>query len=160
MSIKKLINAYEPKTHEHELSENLKVIYVETSFDDSFSKAKDLLKLLNGALKAKKVEHDGKPTLDLDLDFTAVSNNFSSGEMATIEVFIRKNCKLFLKNEGEWLFAELDEMDFAFNREHGTYLPFLFEGVKFHFAKHLPSGTGLLANLANKAVNKMAAQMS
>ena len=160
MSIKKLINAYEPKTHEHELSENLKVIYVETSFDASFSKAKDLLKLLNGALKAKKVEHDGKPTLDLDLDFTAVSNNFASGEMTTIEVFIRKNCKLFLKSEGEWLHAELDEMDFAFNQEHGTYLPFLFEGVKFHFAKHLPSGTGLLANLANQAVNKMTAQMN
>ena len=44
MSIKKLINAYEPKTHEHELSENLKVIYVETGFDSSFNKAKDLLK--------------------------------------------------------------------------------------------------------------------
>ena len=160
MSIKKLINAYEPKTHEHELSENLKVIYVETSFDASFSKAKDLLKLLNGALKAKKVDHNGKPTLDLDLDFTAVSNNFASGEMATIEAYIRKNCKLFLKHEGEWLHVELDEMDFAFNQEHGTYLPFLFEGVKFHFAKHLPSGTGLLANLANQAVNKMTAQMN
>ena len=160
MSIKNLINAYEPKTHEHELSENLKVIYVETGFYASLTKAKDLLKLLNGALKAKKVDHDGKPTLDLDLDFTAVSNNLSSGEMESIEAFIRRNCKLFLKHEGEWLLVELDEMDFAFNQEHGTYLPFLFEGVKFHFAKHLPSGTGLLANLANKAVNKMAAQMN
>lgn len=158
MSIKHLINEYQPETKEIELGENLKAILIETGFDASYSKAKELLKLLNGALKAKKVEVDDKPTLDLDLDFTAISNNFSSGEMKSIEDFIRKNCRLMLKHNDEWLnvdVAKKEEVDFAFNVNHGQYLPFLIEGVKFHFAKHLPSGNGLLANLANQAVNKL-----
>lgn len=162
MSIQHLINEYQPETKEVELGENLKAIFIETGFNASYNKAKELLKLLNGALKAKKVEVDGKPTLDLDLDFTAISNNFSSGEMKSIEDFIRTNCRLLLKHNGEWLNVDTKknaEIDFAFNTNHGQYLPFLIEGVKFHFAKHLPSGNGLLANLANQAVNKMTANL-
>lgn len=155
MSIKHLINAYEPQTKEAMLSDNLKVVFIEATFNDSFSKAKELLKLLNGALKAKTVKVDSKDTLDMDIDFTAISSNLASGEMKTIEAFIRKNCKLFLQDGGEWHHVLVDEMDFAFNQENGTYIPFLVDGVKFHFAKHLPSGNGLLASLANKAINKM-----
>lgn len=168
MSIQHLINAYTPETKESvfglngedgEVIESLKVIYIQNnSLDLSKSKALELLKLLDGSLKAKTVEVDGQKTIDFDLDFTKIIGNLGSPSMKGVEDFIQRNCKMFIKDDGEWVQVDTSkkiEVDFVFHRYAGQYFNFLIEGIKFHFAKFLPSGNGLLANLANKAVNKM-----
>ena len=158
MSIKDLINAYQPETHEVTYGEDLKVVFISAPVQVSRDKALELLRLLDGSLKAKTVEVDGQKTIDFDLDFTKILANFSSGTMKNIEQFIIKNSKMYLNVNGEWRQADTAvkaEVDYVFNQHASQYFNFLIDGVKFHFAKHLPSGNGLLANLANKAVNKM-----
>ncbi len=178
MSIQHLINSYTPKTRDVVfgvkdksdesgqtfLEEHLKVIFVENGdMELSKSKAFELLNLLDGSLKAKTVKRkneEGKEVsdIDLDLDFAKIIGNINSSAMKSVEQFILKNCKLFLKHDGEWLqvdTAKKDEINYVFNLHADHYLNFQMEGIKFHFVKFLPSGTGLLANLANKAVNKM-----
>ena len=158
MSIKDLINAYQPETHEAVYDDGLKVIFISAPVQVSRDKALELLRLLDGSLKAKTVEADGQKTIDFDLDFTKILANFSSGTMKGIEQFIIKNSKMYLNVEGEWRQADTAakaEVDYVFNQHANQYFNFLIDGIKFHFAKHLPSGNGLLANLANKAVNKM-----
>jgi hypothetical protein len=158
MSIKDLINAYQPETREVTYGEDLKVIFISAPVQVSRDKALELLRLLDGSLKAKTVEVDGQKTIDFDLDFTKILANFSSGTMKNIEQFIIKNSKMYLNVNGEWRQADTAvkaEVDYVFNQHASQYFNFLIDGVKFHFAKHLPSGNGLLANLANKAVNKM-----
>jgi len=165
MSIKDLINAYQPETHEAVYDDGLKVVFISAPVQVSRDKALELLRLLDGSLKAKTVELEEldekgnkKKTIDFDLDFTKILANFSSGTMKGIEQFIIKNSKMYLNVEGEWRQADTAvkaEVDYVFNQHANQYFNFLIDGIKFHFAKHLPSGNGLLANLANKAVNKM-----
>lgn len=168
MSIQHLINAYTPETKDVMLGvceddvlvdEQIKVVFIQNnSLDLSKTKALELLKLLDGSLKAKTVEVDGQKTIDFDLDFTKIIGNLGSPTMKGVEDFIQRNCKMFIKDDGEWIqvdTAKKIEVDFVFSRYAGQYFNFLIEGIKFHFAKFLPSGNGLLANLANKAVNKM-----
>lgn len=168
MSIQHLINAYTPETKDVMLGvyeddvlvdEQIKVVFVQNnSLDLSKTKALELLKLLDGSLKAKTVEVDGQKTIDFDLDFTKIIGNLGSPSMKGVEDFIQRNCKMFIKDDGEWVqvdTAKKIEVDFVFHRYAGQYFNFLIEGIKFHFVKFLPSGNGLLANLANKAVNKM-----
>ena len=158
MSIKDLINAYQPETHEAVYDDGLKVVFISAPVQVSRDKALELLRLLDGSLKAKTVEVDGQKTIDFDLDFTKILANFSSGTMKGIEQFIIKNSKMYLNVDGEWRQADTAakaEVDYVFNQHASQYFNFLIDGIKFHFAKHLPSGNGLLANLANKAVNKM-----
>lgn len=168
MSIQHLINAYTPETKDVMLGvyeddvlvdEQIKVVFVQNnSLDLSKTKALELLKLLDGSLKAKTVEVDGQKTIDFDLDFTKIISNLGSPSMKGVEDFIQRNCKMFIKDKDEWIqvdTAKKIEVDFVFHRYAGQYFNFLIEGIKFHFAKFLPSGNGLLANLANKAVNKM-----
>lgn len=168
MSIQHLINAYTPETKDVMLGvyendvlvdEQIKVVFIQNnSLDLSKTKALELLKLLDGSLKAKTVEVDGQKTIDFDLDFTKIIGNLGSPSMKGVEDFIQRNCKMFIKDDGEWVqvdTAKKIEVDFVFSRYAGQYFNFLIEGIKFHFAKFLPSGNGLLANLANKAVNKM-----
>lgn len=168
MSIQHLINAYTPETKDVMLGvyeddvlvdEQIKVIFIQNnSLDLSKTKALELLKLLDGSLKAKTVEVDGQKTIDFDLDFTKIIGNLGSTSMKGVEDFIQRNCKMFIKDDGEWVqvdTAKKIEVDFVFHRYAGQYFNFLIEGIKFHFAKFLPSGNGLLANLADKAVNKM-----
>lgn len=176
MSIQHLINSYTPKTKdvvfgvkdedgENFIEEHLKVIFVENNnLELSKTKAFELLKLLDGSLKAKtikKINEDGQevPDIDFDLDFTKIIANINSPAMKSVEEFILKNCKMFLKHDGEWLqvdTAKKEEVNYVFAQYASHWLNFQIEGIKFHFVKFLPSGTGLLANLANKAVNKMA----
>ena len=141
------------------VDEQIKVVFIQNnSLDLSKTKALELLKLLDGSLKAKTVEVDGQKTIDFDLDFTKIIGNLGSPSMKGVEDFIQRNCKMFIKDDGEWVqvdTAKKIEVDFVFSRYAGQYFNFLIEGIKFHFAKFLPSGNGLLANLANKAVNKM-----
>ena len=158
MSIKDLINAYQPEMREAVYDDGLKVIFISAPVQVSRDKALELLRLLDGSLKAKTVEVDGQKTIDFDLDFTKILANFSSGTMKGIEQFIIKNSKMYLNVDGEWRQADTAvkaEVDYVFNQHANQYFNFLIDGIKFHFAKHLPSGNGLLANLANKAVNKM-----
>ena len=158
MSIKDLINAYTPETKEVTYEDSLKIVFISAPVQVSRDKALELLRLLDGSLKAKTVEHEGQKTIDFDLDFTKILANFSSGTMKGIEQFIIKNSKMYLNVEGEWRQADTAvkaEVDYVFNQHANQYFNFLIDGIKFHFAKHLPSGNGLLANLANKAVNKM-----
>lgn len=168
MSIQHLINAYTPETKDVMLGvyeddvlvdEQIKVVFVQNnSLDLSKTKALELLKLLDGSLKAKTVEVNGQKTIDFDLDFTKIIGNLGSPSMKGVEDFIQRNCKMFIKDGSEWVqvdTAKKIEVDFVFHRYAGQYFNFLIEGIKFHFAKFLPSGNGLLANLANKAVNKM-----
>ena len=175
MSIQHLINAYTPETKESvfglngedgEVIESVKVIYIQNnSLDLSKSKALELLKLLDGSIKAKTVETDEldesgskKKTIDFDLDFTKILGNFNSPVMKGVEEFIQKNCKMFIKHDGEWVQVDTSkkvEIDYVFTKYADQYFNFLIDGIKFHFVKFLPSGNGLLANLANKAVNKM-----
>lgn len=168
MSIQHLINAYTPETRDVMLGvyedevlvdEQIKVVFIQNnSLDLSKTKALELLKLLDGSLKAKTVEVDGQKTIDFDLDFTKIISNLGSPSMKGVEDFIQRNCKMFIKDGSEWVqvdTAKKIEVDFVFHRYAGQYFNFLIEGIKFHFAKFLPSGNGLLANLANKAVNKM-----
>lgn len=168
MSIQHLINAYTPETKDVMLGvyeddvlvdEQIKVVFIQNnSLDLSKTKALELLKLLDGSLKAKTVEVDGQKTIDFDLDFTKIIGNLGSPSMKGVEDFIQRNCKMFIKDGSEWVqvdTAKKIEVDFVFHRYAGQYFNFLIEGIKFHFAKFLPSGNGLLANLANKAVNKM-----
>ena len=167
MNFQDLINAHSPDTHESLFGEDegLKVIYISAPVQVSRDKALELLRLLDGSLKAKTVEtaeldEKGNPkkTIDFDLDFTKILANFSSGTMKGIEQFIQKNCKMYVNSNGEWIQADIskkDHIDHVFTMYASQYFNFLIEGIKFHFAKHLPSGNGLLANLANKAVNKM-----
>ena len=168
MSIQHLINAYTPETKESvfrasgendDFVEVIKVIHVQNNNSDlSKSKALELLKLLDGSIKAKTVEVDGQKTIDFDLDFTKILGNLNSPVMKDIEQFIQKNCKMFIKDKGEWVqvdTAKKVEIDYVFTKYANQYFNFLIDGIKFHFLKFLPSGTGLLANLANKAVNKM-----
>ena len=168
MSIQHLINAYTPETKESvfglngedgEVIESVKVIYIQNnSLDLSKSKALELLKLLDGSIKAKTVEIDGQKTIDFDLDFTKILGNFNSPVMKGVEEFIQKNCKMFIKHDGEWVQVDTSkkvEIDYVFTKYADQYFNFLIDGIKFHFVKFLPSGNGLLANLANKAVNKM-----
>lgn len=174
MSIQHLINSYVPETKQvcygpvdenGNMDEKLKVIFISAPVQISRDKALELLRLLDGSLKAKTVELEEldekgqkKKTIDFDLDFTKILANFSSGTMKGIEQFIIKNSKMYLNSGGEWHQVDTTkkvEVDFVFNLHADQYFNFLIDGVKFHFAKHLPSGNGLLANLANKAVNKM-----
>ncbi|MER1952411.1 MAG: putative phage tail assembly chaperone [Aerococcus urinaeequi] len=175
MSIQHLINAYTPETKDVMLGvyeddvlvdEQIKVVFIQNnSLDLSKTKALELLKLLDGSIKAKTVETDEldesgnkKKTIDFDLDFTKIIGNLGSPSMKGVEDFIQRNCKMFIKDGSEWVqvdTAKKIEVDFVFHRYAGQYFNFLIEGIKFHFAKFLPSGNGLLANLANKAVNKM-----
>lgn len=168
MSIQHLINAYTPETKDVMLGvyeddvlvdEQIKVIFIQNnSLDLSKTKALELLKLLDGSLKAKTVEVDGQKTIDFDLDFTKIIGNLGSPSMKGVEDFIQRNCKMFIKDGSEWVqvdTAKKIEVDFVFHRYAGQYFNFLIEGIKFHFAKFLPSGNGLLKNLADKAVNKM-----
>lgn len=174
MSIQHLINAYTPKTKdvvfgvkdesgETFIEEHLKVIFTENNnLELTKGRAFELLKLLDGSLKAKtikRINDEGKEVsdIDFDLDFAKIIGNINSPAMKTVEEFILKNCKIFLKHDGEWLqvdTAKKDEVNFAFNQHAEHFLNFQIEGIKFHFVKFLPSGTGLLANLANKAINK------
>ncbi|MED6004941.1 MULTISPECIES: putative phage tail assembly chaperone [Enterobacteriaceae] len=175
MSIQHLINAHVPETKEvvfgikdeqgNVVEEQFKVVYIAAPVQLSRTNALELLRLLDGSIKAKTVELEEldengkkKKTIDFDLDFTKILNNFSSGTMKKIEDFIVSKTKMYLFDSGEWHqvdTAKKIETDFVFTRHADQYFNFLIEGVKFHFAKHLPSGNGLLANLANKAVNKM-----
>lgn len=167
MSIQNLINAYQPETLDKKFGadESLRVVYVSAPVNISRTKALELLRLLDGSIKAKTVELEEldekgnkKKTIDFDLDFTKILANFSSGTMKSIEEFIIKNSRIYLLSDGEWHQVDVSkkvEVDFAFTLHASEYFNFLIDGVKFHFAKHLPSGNGLLANLANKAINKM-----
>lgn len=167
MSIQNLINSYQPETLDKKFGEDesLRVVYVSAPVNISRTKALELLRLLDGSIKAKTVELEEldekgqkKKTIDFDLDFTKILANFSSGTMKSIEDFIIKNSRIYLLSDGEWHTVDVSkklEVDFAFTLHANEYFNFLIDGVKFHFAKHLPSGNGLLANLANKAINKM-----
>ena len=180
MSIKHLINAYTPETKDAVfgvydkdilVDEQIKVIFVQPdSLDLSKTKAFELLKVLDGSIKVKTIELDDldetgkkKKTIDFDLDFTKIIGNLNSPAIKGVEQFIQKNCKMFIKDKGEWVQVDTsckDEVDFVFKLFPDQYFNFLIDGIKFHFAKFLPSGKGLLANLAGKAVNKMVAQMN
>ena len=166
MSIKDLISAYQPETHEAIFGEDesLKVVFIASTVDLSRKKALELFNLLENSLKFKAVDNgvdeSGKPKkgLDFDFDITKVLANLNSESTKSIEQFIIKNSKMYLNVDGEWRQADTAvkaEVDYVFNQHASQYFNFLIDGVKFHFAKHLPSGNGLLANLANKAVNKM-----
>lgn len=174
MSIQALMANYQPETKLVELNikdengniteEQIKVAFVAAPVQVSRDRAQELLRLLDGSLKTKTVETDEldengnkKRTMDFDLDFTKIIANFSSGAIKGIEAFILKNSKVEFYAEGEWHTADMtnkEQADFVFTLFPKQYYNFMIEGIKFHFSKHLPSGTGLLANLANKAVNK------
>ena len=166
MSIKDLINAYQPETHEAIFGEDesLKVVFIASTVDLSRKKALELFNLLENSLKFKAVDNgvdeSGKPKkgLDFDFDITKVLANLNSESAKSIEQFIIKNSKMYLNVDGEWRQADTAvkaEVDYVFTVHPDQYYNFLFEGIKFHFAKHLPSGNGLLKNLANKVQNSM-----
>ena len=102
MSIQHLINAYTPETKDVMLGvyendvlvdEQIKVVFIQNnSLDLSKTKALELLKLLDGSLKAKTVEVDGQKTIDFDLDFTKIIGNLGSPSMKGVEDFIQRNC--------------------------------------------------------------------
>lgn len=170
MSIQHLINAYTPETKESvfsvagendDLIEVIKVIHVQNnSLDLSKSKALELLKLLDGSFKMKLISadgEDGEQIPDYAFDFTKIASNLSSPSMKGVEDFVQKNCKMFIKDKGEWVqvdTAKKAEIDYVFTKYADQYFNFLIDGVKFHFLKFLPSGTELLTNLANQAANR------
>lgn len=159
MSIQHLVNSYQPKSEVVDYGDTVKVAFIETPFNISFDKSQQLLTMLDGALKLSTKSVDGKVQPDIDLDFTAITSNFASGKAKSIIDFIRKNCRIQLLSNGDWLDVDVskaDQVDYVFNTNDGIYLNFLFDGVKFHFAKHLPSGTELLTGLANKMMNRLA----
>lgn len=163
MSIKDLINAYQPETHEAVYGENedLKVIFITAPVDVSRRKATELLNLLENSLKFKAVDNGGKKGVDFDFDITKVLSNLSSESASNIEQFIIKNSKIYLNVNGEWRQADTAvkaEVDYVFTMHPGQYYNVIIDGIKFHFAKHLPSGNGLLKSLASKIGNSVLSQ--
>lgn len=144
--------------------EHLKIVFVEAPVAASRSHAVALLNLLDGSMKLTPVtvQKNGKDEKDMDFNFdiTKVISNFGSKTMKDIERFINAHCQMAIKVDGEWVRVDTaiqKEVDFAFGygENSGYYYPFIFEGIKYHFAKHLPSGGGLLKRLADKMINKM-----
>lgn len=174
MSIQHLINAHVPETKEvvfgikdeqgNLVEEQFKVVYIAAPVQLSRDKAIELLHLFENSIKFKAVDsgfdENGKPKkgLDFDFDITKIITNLNSPTIKNIEQFIIKNCKMYLYDNGEWLQVDTSkkiEVDYVFTRHPDQLINFLVSGVKFHFAKHLPSGNGLLTNLANRIKNKM-----
>lgn len=163
MSIQHLVNQYQPRTKEVELGGNLKVIYIEDSCQKTVDKVKELLALLKGALLITPLA-DGKKSaipFEFNLDFAAIAANLGGSEMASLEAFIKSNCRILLQDNDEWHNVEVakkEQFEYVFNTYPEQLIPYLVEGAKFHFLKYSASILGSLNSKmqaeANQEVNK------
>lgn len=163
MSIQHLVNQYQPRTKEVMLGDNVKVIFVESSYQKTMDKIKELLSLLKGALTIRPLPSGVKSAVpfDFNVDFAAIAANLKSDEMDALELFIKSNCKMALLHEGEWLsvdVAKKDQFEYVFNTYPDQAFKFLVEGAKFHFLKYSANILGLLESQmlknADQEVNK------
>ena len=144
MSIQHLVNEYQPRTHDTKLGEDVRVIYIESSYQKTMDKVKELLCLLKGALKIQPLPKGSKSAIPFDFDFDPASivANLKSQEVKDLEDFIKSNCRILINHNDEWLNVDVSktqEFEYVFNVNPEQAFPFLIEGVKFHFLKYSAS---------------------